>query len=102
MKTRVRASRWKLTLGENPATLNHVHKFWLKEYPGGGEEIKVIPIMIVNKADIPTEPAPIRALICLDILFPPRARIKNPAKGRAGINHRTFSISLQLKLTINH
>ena len=78
--------------GEKPETLNQVHKFRLNESPAGGEEIKVIPVIIVSKADNPTEPAPINALIGLGRLFPNSAKVKNPAKGRAGIIHKILNM----------
>ena len=46
MNTIVSVSMWKAILGEKPETLNQVHKFWLNEYPAGGEEIKVIPVIM--------------------------------------------------------
>ena len=92
MNTIVSVSMWKAILGEKPETLNQVHKFWLNEYPAGGEEIKVIPVIIVIKADNPTEPAPIIASIVLGRRFPNIARVKNPAKGKAGIIHKILNM----------
>ena len=92
MNTIVSVSRWNAIPGEKPETLNQVHKFWLNECPAGGEEIKAIPVIIVINADNPTEPAPINASIFLDRRFPNIARVKNPAKGKAGIIHKILNM----------
>ena len=64
----------------------------LYEFPEGGDEIKVMPIIKVSKADNPTEPTPVIPDVVLPILFPKSARIKNPAKGKAGTSHSKSNI----------
>src|SRR3990172_8841217 len=88
-----RASREKATAGAKPPTCIHVQSVWVKTRSWGGEAMKLMPIRTVRTADSPTEPAPMIAATGFGSPFPAIARTRNPAKGRAGMSHRRFSMS---------
>ena len=55
--------------------------------------MKLIAMSMAISADIPTEPAPIRATVVREILAPPNTSTRKPMKGITGINHNSSSIS---------
>jgi hypothetical protein len=47
--------------------------------------MNLMPIGMVRIADSPTEPAPMTAIAVFERRRPVNARIRNPAKGKAGM-----------------
>jgi hypothetical protein len=60
----------------------------LKKLPSGGDSKNCIPMIIVNKAANPTEPAPTNEIAFFESFFPKKVRIRKPRKGSAGTNHK--------------
>jgi hypothetical protein len=58
----------------------------------GGDERKVIPVIIVSTADKETDPAAIHETVRRLMNFPKNARIRNPVRGNAGIMARFADI----------
>jgi hypothetical protein len=54
--------------------------------------MKNSPRYNVMMAERETLPTPSIATASFESSFPPKARIKNPARGKLGINHKMFSI----------
>ena len=96
MKTKDSASRRKAMDALKPPVFSQSHMFTTIAPPGGAENKNEIPRMMVSKADMPTEPAPINGIIFLGSLPPDKERIRKPSNGMIGMRARRIVIMVSV------